>query len=161
MGAFTGCCIVWPIRFVIADWAASVFEAYSDFAETNDGSMRKPMMRRLSVTALAVLLGLSAQASARQTAKEMQWIRVGEDKHSFVLARSGQRFMPWGFNYDRDARGRLLEDYWRDEWPKVEKDFAAMKKLGANVVRIHLQLARFMERRTSPMRSPWNDWDGW
>ncbi|MGH7173233.1 MAG: cellulase family glycosylhydrolase [Gemmataceae bacterium] len=108
------------------------------------------MMRWLSATALGVLLGFSIQASARQTANEMQWIRVGEDKHSFVFAKSGQRFVPWGVNYDRDARGRLLEDYWFDEWAKVEKDFAAMKKLGANVVRIHLQLGRFMDRADKP-----------
>jgi len=22
----------------------------------------------------------------------------------------------WGFNYDRDDAGRLLEDYWEKEW---------------------------------------------
>ncbi|HTU22001.1 MAG TPA: cellulase family glycosylhydrolase [Gemmataceae bacterium] len=107
-------------------------------------------MRWLLAMTLGVLLGLSAQASARQAAQEMQWIRVGEDKRSFDLARSGRRFVPWGVNYDRDARGRLLEDYWLDEWGQVEKDFAAMKKLGANVVRIHLQLARFLEGADRP-----------
>ena len=25
----------------------------------------------------------------------------------------------WGFNYDHDDSGRLLEDYWADEWPTV------------------------------------------
>jgi hypothetical protein len=83
-------------------------------------------------------------------AGEMEWINIETDKHSFVLAKSGQRFVPWGFNYDRDERGRLLEDYWLDECAKVEKDFAAIKKLGANVVRIHLQLGRFMERADKP-----------
>jgi hypothetical protein len=108
------------------------------------------MMRWLSVTALGVLVGLSATAGARQTAEVMQGIKVGEDKRSFVFAGSGQRFVPWGFNYDRDHSGRLLEDYWVEEWAKVEKDFAAMKKLGANVVRIHLQVGRFMERADKP-----------
>src|SRR5690242_1349279 len=107
-------------------------------------------MRWLSALALGILLNFSAQALTRPTTNEMQWIRVGEDKHSFVLGRSGQRFVPWGVNYDRDARGRLLEDYWFDEWAKVEKDFAAMKKLGANVVRIHLQLGRFMDGAEKP-----------
>jgi hypothetical protein len=104
------------------------------------------MRRWFSAITLGVLFSIVAQAQAVQTAKEMEWIRVSEDKHSFVFAQSGQRFVPWGFNYDRDHRGRLLEDYWIDEWEKVEKDFAAMKKLGANVVRVHLQLSRFMER---------------
>jgi hypothetical protein len=58
---------------------------------------------------------------------------------------SEKPFVPWGFNYDHDDKGRLLEDYWEIEWPKVEVDFVQMKKLGANVVRVHLQLGKFME----------------
>jgi hypothetical protein len=80
----------------------------------------------------------------------MERIRIGKDKRSFVLEPSGRRFTPWGFNYDHDERGRLLEDYWDAEWAKVEKDFAQMRKLGANVVRIHLQLGRFMEKPDQP-----------
>ncbi|MFO0984930.1 MAG: cellulase family glycosylhydrolase [Planctomycetota bacterium] len=54
---------------------------------------------------------------------------------------------PWGFNYDHDEQDRLLEDYWQAEWAKVAADFGEMKELGANTVRVHLQLAKFM---TSP-----------
>jgi len=77
-------------------------------------------------------------------AGEMPWIAVSKDKKQFVLDPSGRLFVPWGFNYDHDAEGRLLEDYWNDEWPTVETHFGQMKKLGANVVRIHLQLGKFM-----------------
>jgi endo-1,4-beta-mannosidase len=38
----------------------------------------------------------------------------------------------------------LLEDYWEEEWATVRSDFQEMKELGANVVRIHLQLGKFM-----------------
>ena len=55
-----------------------------------------------------------------------------------------------GFNYDHDEKGRLLEDYWEAEWPKIEEDFQEMKELGANVVRIHLQLGKFMQRSNEP-----------
>ena len=96
--------------------------------------------------AYAFFLSLPTLLQASQSSQQMQWIQVSADKRSFVFAQSGQRFVPWGFNYDRDHRGRLLEDYWINEWAKIEKDFADMKKLGANVVRIHLQLGRFMER---------------
>ena len=58
--------------------------------------------------------------------------------------------MIWGFNYDRDDAGRLLEDYWGDEWATVVEDFREMKGLGANVVRVHLQLARFMKDAEQP-----------
>lgn len=50
----------------------------------------------------------------------------------------------WGLNYDHDRDGRLLEDYWVDEWDTVAEDFREMKDLGANLVRIHLQLGKFM-----------------
>jgi hypothetical protein len=108
-------------------------------------------MRRWCVRVIVgALLSISGPVWARDAEREIDWIQISDDKHSFVFAKSGQRFVPWGFNYDRDHRGRLLEDYWIDEWAKLEKDFAAMKKLGANVVRIHLQLGRFMEREDKP-----------
>jgi hypothetical protein len=75
----------------------------------------------------------------------MHWIVVSDDKKSFALEPSGEPFVPWGFNYDHDAKGRLLEDYWEAEWPKVERDFQAMKTLGANVIRIHLQVGKFLD----------------
>jgi hypothetical protein len=75
---------------------------------------------------------------------EMPRVRVADDKHGFVLSDSAKPFVPWGFNYDHDENGRLLEDYWEKEWPKVEEDFQEMKQLGANVARIHLQTAKFM-----------------
>jgi hypothetical protein len=78
-------------------------------------------------------------------AGEMERVVVAKDGKSFVLAGSGARFVPWGFNYDHDEKGRLIEDCWADEWSKVEKDFARMKKLGANVVRVHLQFGKFMD----------------
>lgn len=76
--------------------------------------------------------------------KQMEWVKVGKDGKSFVFASSGKAFAPRGFNYDRDHKGRLLEDYWETEWTTIEGDFAEMKALGANVVRIHLQFGRFM-----------------
>jgi hypothetical protein len=80
----------------------------------------------------------------------MERVRVGPHGAGFQLADSGRRFTPWGFNYDHDERGRLLEDYWGSEWAKVEKDFREMRDLGATVVRIHLQLNRFMKSPERP-----------
>jgi hypothetical protein len=98
----------------------------------------------------------------------MEWVEVAKDKKGFVLIASGTPFVPWGFNYDHDEQGRLIEDYWDAEWAKVEKDFAAMRKLGANVVRVHLQVGRFMDapdrprsyasRRRSGTPSRWPGW---
>jgi len=80
----------------------------------------------------------------------MPWVEVSKDKTGFVLDPSGRPFTPWGFNYDHDENGRLLEDYWQSEWPKVEAAFAQMKKMGANVVRVHLQLGKFMDGPDKP-----------
>lgn len=74
----------------------------------------------------------------------MERIQCGADGRGFFFASSGRRFTPWGFNYDHDENERLLEDYWSSEWSKVEEDFLEMKELGANVVRVHLQVGKFL-----------------
>ena len=50
--------------------------------------------------------------SGRAAAGEMQWMRVADDRRSFVLNKHSTAFVPWGFNYDHDESGRLLDDYW-------------------------------------------------
>lgn len=84
-------------------------------------------------------------SAAAQDAAELPWIAVSKDKTAFVLSESDRPFQIWGLNYDHDAEGRLIEDYWENEWPIVDAHFGQMKKLGANVVRIHLQFGKFME----------------
>ncbi len=81
---------------------------------------------------------------------KLDWIKVSDDRRGFVMAGSGTAFKPWGFNYDRDFRMRLLEDYWETEWQTVVEDFREMKQLGASVVRIHLQFAKFMDGANRP-----------
>ena len=77
-------------------------------------------------------------------------IRISKDGRHFAFERSQERFLAWGFNYDHDAVGRLLEDYWLNEWPTVVADFQEMKALGANVVRVHLQVGRFLKSAREP-----------
>jgi hypothetical protein len=96
---------------------------------------------------LAICL-IAGTAGAHAAALEA--VRVADDGRGFVLAASGKPFFVWGLNYDHDGTGRLLEDYWNDEWAKVEEDFGEMKELGTNVVRIHLQLGRFMADADTP-----------
>jgi len=80
----------------------------------------------------------------------LELICLSEDGRRFVGAESGERFVGWGFNYDHDDSGRLLEDYWYEEWSNVVEDFKEMKALGANVVRIHPQVAKFMKTAKEP-----------
>src|SRR5262245_66143811 len=58
---------------------------------------------------------------------DLPWVRLDHDGRSFVLEPSGQKFIPWGFNYDHDRSGRLIEDYWDDEWATIAEDFHEMK----------------------------------
>ncbi len=71
-------------------------------------------------------------------------VRVSGDGKRFVLGESGQIFIPWGFNY-LGKFGQLVEDSWEKDWPRLERDFCEMRKLGANVVRIHLQFGTYMK----------------
>ncbi len=99
--------------------------------------MRFPICFPAVVVLAATALGACA----------LEPVKLGPDGKSFVLAESGRPFRVWGVNYDHDSEGeggRLIEDYWHEEWETVCADFREMRDLGANVVRIHLQLGRFM-----------------
>ncbi len=93
------------------------------------------------------LLAITWCCSPVTTAAELPWIKVAPNQRGFVT-ETGQSFVPWGVNYDHDAAGRLLEDYWIDEWEQVAGDFAEMRDLGFNVVRVHLQFGKFMTSAT-------------
>ena len=110
------------------------------------------LLKSAPAFAVALLVFTLAPGGAgdASAAENMEWIAVAKDGKGFVFAQSGRPFVPWGFNYDRDEPGRLIEDYWEREWPKVEKDFREMKALGANVVRVHLQFGKFMTAADQP-----------
>jgi hypothetical protein len=91
---------------------------------------------------VVVLISLSAPPLA---ASQSPWVAVASDGRGFVLTPSGKPFIPWGLNYGRDLKLRLIEDYWGAEWTTIERHFIQMKHLGANVVRVHLQLTKFMD----------------
>jgi hypothetical protein len=100
---------------------------------------------------------LLAAFSLAASAQSPSWIVVNEAGEEFALLSTGAPFIPWGFNYSRDDRFRLIEDYWNgggpDGWAKVEHDFREMRRLGANVVRINLQFAKFIDAPGSPNRT--------
>jgi hypothetical protein len=94
--------------------------------------------------------GTGVFACAAQTSTSIEWIGGAPNRKGFVRMPSGKAFVPWGFNYDHDEGGRLIEAYWDAEWAKVEADFGEMRDLGANVVRVHLQVGRFLKSATEP-----------
>lgn len=94
---------------------------------------------------LAISLVVS-ESSIPLMAAGMKTVGVSTNGIRFLLNGTNETFTPWGVNYDHDENGRLLEDYWDTEWPKVQEDFREIKELGANVVRIHLQTGKFMPK---------------
>ncbi len=96
---------------------------------------------------LALIAILAACGSANQPAPSTatEFIEVHPDGFGFRTAKTHAPFFPVGVNYDHDAAGRLLEDYWLTEWGRVENDFRNIAALGFNVVRVHLQFNQFMD----------------
>jgi len=96
--------------------------------------------------ALALVFLLAHFCSGATADQSLPRILVSADHNSFVLEGSDQRFLPWGFNYLGEF-GKLAEDDWQtpEGWSRIEKDFREMHKLGANVVRWHLQFETFMK----------------
>lgn len=83
------------------------------------------------------LIGLLAcRIAAEATAQTLQPVRVSHDGTHFVFGETDQRFVVWGVNYDHNGSGELLDEYWMDRWKEVAEDFAEIKTLGANCVRI-------------------------
>ena len=120
----------------------------------HDSMPRRALAVVFGLIALAAPSGVVRPARAQgpdvPPPRKLDRIRPSEDKTHFVRVGTNERIVMWGFNYDHDDAGRLLEDYWGDEWATVAEDFREMKALGANVVRVHLQLARFMDDAERP-----------
>jgi hypothetical protein len=83
-----------------------------------------------------------ASVPAAATTVAVERVGISPDGKGFVLSPSGKPFVPHGLNYGNV--GRLIEDFWETEWATVERDWADMRAMGANVVRVHLQFGKFM-----------------
>ena len=111
-------------------------------------------LRRLWLAFSLVLLAQLAHAPASHAADEnpdpLPWIRVAASGDHFVREGEDSPFVIWGANYDHDSDGRLLDEYWLDEWQTVVEDFEEMRAMGLNCVRVHLQVGLFMSDPTTP-----------
>ncbi|MEZ6107951.1 MAG: cellulase family glycosylhydrolase [Pirellulaceae bacterium] len=105
------------------------------------------LARRSSVRLASLCLLLFCCDSPRQAHAFQDdawpWIKVSADGKRFELEGEGEPFEPWGYNYDHDSEGALLESYWRDE-ARVRSHLENLANRGANTVRIHLQVSAFL-----------------
>lgn len=93
---------------------------------------------------------IEATPGSVMAAATLDFVTLSPDKARFVSSTSGTPFIPFGVNYDKDIRARLIEEYWVSDFPRVAEDFREIQALGANVVRLHIQLNRFMLSPTQP-----------
>ena len=103
---------------------------------------------------LAITLAVLGSASVLRAAEPSSPPRVGLSTEGKTFALAGQpaaAFVPWGFNYLGEFE-QLAEEQWAtpEGWWRVERDFREMKRLGANVVRWHLQFETFMGAPDKP-----------
>jgi len=107
---------------------------------------------RLGTPRFAALLLLFLFAAVAlvpaQSETKLPPIKVDAAGTGFVA--DGKPFRLWGVNYDHAGDGRLLEEYWAESWDEVVADFGEIRELGANVVRIHLQVGAFMRSADEP-----------
>jgi hypothetical protein len=107
-----------------------------------------------TVGLVAVILFTGCSATTMPGPQDGLIIAQGEQ----FFVRGGamlEPFIPWGFNYDRtaiDGRDVLLEDVLRERPAKIDADFAEMRRLGGNCVRVFLGTAWLLEdaRRVRP-----------
>src|SRR5688572_30122643 len=89
----------------------------------------------LTMNAILATAGLFFASIA--SALSLERVIVSADGKGFALAESKKPFVPWGVNYGNT--GRLMDDFWDTEWDTLEGDFAEVKAMGGNVIRVHLQ----------------------
>ena len=70
-------------------------------------------------------------------------IAVASDGSRFVGAESAQPFVPWGLRLNLDHK--LVEDVWVNNRFEVVSDFREIKRMGANALRLLLQLNAFVD----------------
>ena len=101
------------------------------------------MIRRFVVAAICACVcgNVAAQGTLPR-------IVVSADGRGFSTGDARVPFHPWGMNYGNV--GRLMEDFWETEWVTIEGDFRELRALGANVVRVHLQVGKFMTGPETP-----------
>ena len=139
----------------------TTFSVRLAFLELESGSIVKTLLLGPSITlssSMLVVLVLAGSLSAqlKHVTDHLSYVATQSDQRNtleavelnatadgFRLRKSGQSFTPWGFNYVGDF-GRIVEEYWHEEWSRVENDFQEMCALGANVVRLHLQVGTYM-----------------
>jgi len=99
----------------------------------------QPASRTLNVAPLALAETSAAKARFAPLAK----IRVAQNGQMLETTR-GQAFVPFGVNYFRPGTGWAPQVWKQFDAAAIRKDFARMKELGINCVRVFLSYGAFL-----------------
>ena len=80
----------------------------------------------------------------------------GVDRHGSNLVAAGERFRVWGFNYGLRQRYPILRYFDRPSDRRLDRIAADMREarlLGANTLRVYLEIKAFMRGPNQPKRS--------
>ncbi len=91
---------------------------------------------------------LAALAITAVAADPQPRITLSRDGKTFILQNTTTKFLPLGHNYGNAHR--LMEDFWETDFKTIEDDFAELKALGTNVIRVHLQFGKFIPEPQKP-----------
>lgn len=94
-------------------------------------------------TCRALLAGVTLVISGHAFgSQDLPKVQVGEDGRTFVFD-NGKRFVPFGVTYYRPGTGWAPQVWKKFDAEATRKDFAQMKQLGVNCVRVFLSYGSF------------------
>src|SRR6516164_3426611 len=95
----------------------------------------------IGVMGLVICLGVIGSASSLE-GKDFPKIRIARDGRGFVT-QAGKPFVPFGVTYYRPGTGWAPQVWKQFDTEATRRDFARMKELGVNCVRVFLSFGSF------------------
>lgn len=110
------------------------------------------MKKLLLLLIMCAFFFIACKKEAENLPIPITFSKISINNNGAFVNSEAESFFPWGFNYTNPEGVGLIEDNWQNNtvWQIIESDFAEMKDLTANVVRIHLQYHRFMIDAETP-----------
>jgi hypothetical protein len=131
-------------RFLInSDGRLRMIRPHKNLPRVPDcGVLVGDLIMRLPLFAKFLVLGFAANFALVAQTAPLPKIRIAKDGRTFVT-ETGQPFVPLGVNYYRPDTGWAPQVWKKFDAEATRKDFARMKELGVNCIRIFLTFNSF------------------
>src|SRR5690242_12465585 len=104
--------------------------------------MRLPSLVTFTLSACLVATGHAATETSSPAVQPLPKIKVAKDSRTFVT-EAGAPFVPFGVTYYRPGTGWAPQVWKQFDAEATRRDFAQMKELGLNCVRVFLSYGSF------------------